>query len=108
MDAGKLRHRIKIIDQPREPRRNQFGEEIEQDLPVVTVWASIEPISGREYFAAQQVSAETTHRVRMRYHVGIRPQQMIEHDTRKFSIVSVVDVGERKKELEVMATEVMS
>ncbi|TGE33172.1 phage head closure protein [Desulfosporosinus sp. Sb-LF] len=31
------------------------------------IWASIEPLSGREYYAAQQVNAEITHRIKIRY-----------------------------------------
>jgi len=33
---------------------------------VCTVWASVEPISSREYFAAHQIKVDITHRVKIR------------------------------------------
>lgn len=37
----------------------------------VTVWASVEPLNGRELFAAQEHHAEVTTRVRIRYRDGL-------------------------------------
>jgi len=38
---------------------------------VVTAWSKVEPLQGREYFAAQQMQAVTNHRVTIRYRAGV-------------------------------------
>jgi SPP1 family predicted phage head-tail adaptor len=47
-----------------------------------TFWASVVPVTGRERLAADQLSAETTHRVERRYKAGITPKNRLQHDIR--------------------------
>ena len=70
-----------------------------------TVQASIEPISGREYFAAQSTQADVTHRIRIRYFSGIVPKMRVSYNSRIFDILSVINVGERNRELQLMCRE---
>ena len=70
-----------------------------------TVQASIEPISGREYFAAQSTQADVTHRIRIRYLSGIVPKMRVSYNSRIFDILSVINVGERNRELQLMCRE---
>lgn len=72
--------------------------------------AMIEPITGREYLQAQAVQADVTHRITMRSDEDTRrltPKWRLglEGTSRTFDIVSVIDVGERRRELEVMVAE---
>jgi len=73
-----------------------------------TVWASIEPLSGRELVSAQQQHAETTHRVRMRYQPGITvtAEKRLLYDSRVFEIVSVILNKEGKRMLEILCKEI--
>jgi len=66
MRAGKLRHLVTI--QNFSQTQNQYGEVITEWIDGPRIRASVEPLRGREYFAAAQVNAETTYRVRCRYH----------------------------------------
>jgi len=103
---GDLRHRI-TIQQPIEIR-NEVGEVIQsawQDF--TTVWAAIEPLRGREYFDAQQINAEVTSRIRIRYRPGIKPKMRVVYGERIFDIQSVIDVEERHKEIHLMCKEVI-
>lgn len=67
-----------------------------------TVRASIEPIAGREYSAAQAIQADVTHRIRFRYLSGITPKMRVNSSSRIFDSLSVINMGERKRELQRM------
>lgn len=103
MRAGDLRNRIKI--QQKSVTRDTFGGETVTWTDVVTVWAAIEPISGREYYAAQQVQAEASTRIRIRYYAGITTSMRVLWGTRYFDILSVIDIQERGREIHLMCKE---
>lgn len=67
---------------------------------VIETWASIEPLSGRQLFAAQAVQNETTHRVVLRYIAGIAPPMRVNFGGRLFDILAVRNVEERNRSLE--------
>jgi SPP1 family predicted phage head-tail adaptor len=69
MKAGKLRQTIAIERATIE--QDPYGQPIEGWETIGTFAASVEPINGREYFAAQAVQSEVTTRIRMRYVDGI-------------------------------------
>ncbi|MGB9780623.1 phage head closure protein [Caldanaerobacter sp.] len=105
MNIGELRHRI-TIQQPVESS-NTFGEVEKTWQDVATVWASIEPLRGREYFNSQQINAEVTTQIRIRYRPGIKPKMRVVYGERIFDIQSVIDVEERHKEIHLMCKEVV-
>ena len=103
MKIGKLRHRIAI---------EQVAEIQDSDGSVIETWsafadvqASIEPISGREYFAAQITQADVTHRISLRFIAGIITKMRVKHGSRIFDILSVINVNERNRELQLMCRE---
>ena len=53
--------------------------------------AYVEPLSGRELFAAQQVNAETTTRITIRYVSGITAAMRIVHEDVVYNIQSIID-----------------
>ncbi|SCY25308.1 phage head closure protein [Alkaliphilus peptidifermentans] len=103
MKIGKLRHRITI--QEYQATRDSFGAEVKEWVDIKTVWASIEPLSGREYFSAKQINAEVTTKIRTRYLKGIHPKMRVLFNDRIFEILSVINVEEKKRELELMCKE---
>jgi len=70
-----------------------------------TVQASIEPVSGREYFAEQSTQADVTHRVYTRYVSGVVPKMRVKYGSRVFDILSVINTRERNVELQLMCRE---
>lgn len=104
-NAGKLRHRITI--QEHVTGQDEFGQPRDDWRDVTTVWAAVEPLRGREYFAAQQVQADVTARIRIRYRKGIRPEMRSLYDGRLYDILSVIDPEERHQELQLMCREVI-
>ena len=103
MRLGPLRQRVNI--QARSTTVDAFGQESETWATVYTVWASVEPLSGRELLAAQQVQGETTHRVRMRFQAGITTSHRILFNLRPFNIQSVINKNEAGAFLELLCTE---
>lgn len=104
MKIGKLRHRITL--QEYTSSRDSFGAEVETWSDTATVWASIEPLSGREYFAAQQVNAEISTKITLRYRSSVKPTMRVLYEGRVYEILSVINAGERNRELILICKEV--
>ena len=105
MNAGRLRHRV-TVEQPVVSSDGYGGNTVSWAI-FATVWAAVEPLSGREYFQAQQAQATVTHKVAMRYIPGVTPRMRIKHGSRYLNIISAIDTDERHRELVLMCEEVI-
>ena len=103
MKIGKLRHMITI--QEYTATRDSFGAEVEGWSDKVSVFASVTPMSGKEYFTSQQLNAEVTTKITIRYLAGITPKMRVMFGNRIFEILSVLNFEERKIELNLMCKE---
>ena len=78
---------------------------------VQTVWASIAPLRGKERLQAQQLVAETSHKIFFRYTAalaGITAAWRLKRtipSVKYYKIISVFNVNERDQEFEVLAAE---
>jgi SPP1 family predicted phage head-tail adaptor len=71
IESGKLRHRIQLISLPKV--QGAMGGPITADAPVFAiVWGRIEALSGRELYKAQQMVAQVTHLVTIRWLAGVK------------------------------------
>lgn len=104
MDFSKLRHRI-TFQKPIGDITNDFDESIPEYKDVRTVWACVEPKTGREYDEAQKLRAETTYNITTRYFEDVTAEMKIKHNNKIFDIVSVLNVGGRNNELLIVASE---
>ncbi len=102
MRIGPLNKRVAIRSVS--STQDDYNEPVLSWSTDATVWASVEPISGRELLAADQQHAETTHRIRMRYQPSttVTAEKRLLYDSRIFEIVSVIDKKERKHMLELL------
>lgn len=104
MNPGRLRHRVTI--QEYIERYDDFGTPLDKGWKTVSkVWASVEPISGREYVQLHNTEAEITTRIKMRYLKGVKPNMQVLYDGREFDIQSVLDIEERHIEMHLMCVE---
>ena len=103
MKIGKLRHRVRI--QAYTAGRDSFGAEEHVWTDVATVWASVTPVSGKEYFASAQTNAEVSTKITMRYQSGITPKMRVVLGARIFEIISALNFEERGVELNLMCKE---
>ena len=65
MNAQRLNQKVTI--QTKSVTRAANGEEIVSWVTHATVWACVEPIRGREFFAAAQMQGAVDYRVTIRY-----------------------------------------
>lgn len=106
MRAGKLRHRVTIQQRTAaSPTNYPSGEKDASWTTYLTVWASVEPLSGRELFAAQQVTSDVNVRIRMRYRDGVTAKMRVSFNSKIYDIVAVINREERNVELELLCTE---
>jgi len=105
IEAGKLRHRIVIV-KPTLAQDTAGGWSEDAENQVATVWASIEALTGRELYAAQQQVSEVTHKITMRYWPGITANMNVWFQQRQFRILAApLDPDERKKLLVMLCLE---
>ena len=105
MNIGKLRHRVTF--QEATSSQNDFDEWITSYSDWATVWAAIEPNTGKRYFEAKQANSEVQGIIRIRYRDGVLPTMRIVYGDQTFSIVSIVHPLERKKELHILYKEAL-
>jgi len=103
MRAGKLRHKVTIQDYTES--QNSYNEMIKTWSDYETVWASIEPARGREFWESQQINAEVTTKITIRHLYGINPKMRVKYGNRIFEIISVINPEERNVELQLMVKE---
>ena len=107
MNPGELQHRITIQDSI--IHEDEIGGQVYDWVDFATVWAKVEALSGREYWAAAQVNAEKTVRVKIRFLPGVATDMRVvfreRTRERTFDIKSVIDPDERQRELILMCTE---
>jgi len=98
--AGQLRHRVTLQQRAAgSPQQHASGEPDDAWSDVATVWAAVEPLAGRELFAAQAHHSEVTGRIRLRYREGITAAMRFTFEGRIYNIVAPIDSSERHREL---------
>lgn len=100
MRAGSLRHQI-IIQQlvAGSPQQLPNGEPDKAWTDYVTAWASVDPVTGKEPFMAQEHLSVVSHKVRIRYRVGITAAMRVSFRGQYYDIKAVLNWGMRDKEL---------
>jgi len=107
MRAGDLNKRIKISELVTggSPVVDECGEPNTSWDELDTVWAAIEPLTGREFFAQQQVQSEITVRIRIRYRDDIVSGMKAEYGDKTYVIQNIIDKEEKHQELQLMCSE---
>jgi len=103
MQTGKLRHRVTI--ETATESLDSYGHPDPTWTSAVVVWASIEPLAGNELLRAQEVNAEISIRIRIRYHASVTPRARLKFGSRYFEILSVANLEERGREMELLCRE---
>lgn len=103
LEAGRLDKRVTL--QAHGITQDANGTPVEGWSDVATVWAAVEPLSGREFFAAAQVQAEQMQRITIRYRTGVTTAMRVAWAGRLFDITAVIDWRERHEALQLMCRE---
>lgn len=103
METGKLRSRI--IIQQKSSAFDAAGEPGGAWTTFATVWASIKPSGGGERYVNQQVIANVSHEIGIRFNSGITPKMRVLYGSRVFDILAVHDIDERHIEMRLICQE---
>ena len=97
--------RSEVIIQQRtagSPQKTATGAPSESWTTYATVRASIEPVIGREFFAAEQMQSKVDTKIRLRYQAGltdgITAAMRISHDSKIYNIEGCVNVRNMNRE----------
>lgn len=86
--AGDLRHRVLIQQQV--TTRDEDGVQTTSWVDVATVWASVEPLSAREFIQSGQTQAAVTARITIRYRDGLVPTMRLVHRGQTYNIAGLL------------------
>lgn len=100
MNPGELRHKIIFQIQDLEQDNEVWND-------VYRCWANITPIQGKEFYQAETINSDLTHRIRLRYKNGISSNMRILYRGRIFNIVSVINDYEKNVSLQLMCRELI-
>jgi len=114
MRTGPLNKRV--IIQRRIESQNEFKETVISYADWQPVWAAIEPASGREYIAAQQISSDVSTKIRIRHLEGVTRKMRVSYErvagsptvTVLYEIDNVLRINEGRREMWLMCREVDS
>jgi SPP1 family predicted phage head-tail adaptor len=85
IEAGRLRHRVRIeqlqylLDSHGDVYQDANGETRQDWAAVDTVWAAIEPLSAREFIAAQATQSQIVARIVIRHRDGLDASMRLVH-----------------------------
>ena len=104
--TGQYNRQVQVQARVKPARLNELNEEVVEWEPLVTRWARIEPLSGREFWNAQQSQSAVTHLVSLRGVVrGLTTQHRLQMGRRIFNIESIIDLNDEHYEHELRCIE---
>lgn len=106
MNIGERRHRV--VFQTATVAQDAFGEPDQTWSTLATRWALVQPLKGRERFAANQVQADVDHRIVCRYDStlsALAPGDRATWSGHTYDIRSIIWRDHRKKQMEILAQE---
>jgi len=89
LKSGTLRHRC-TLQRKQQTQNPQTGAMVTTWVTEATVWAAVEPLSAREFVAAQAVQANVSVRITVRYRPGITSAMRLLHDGKVYGITGVL------------------
>jgi len=104
MRAGKL-NRIISIRSPSVTSRSTDGEPIFTWTTILdSVWADVQPVSGRELFSMNERWGDITTKFILRYSSLVTIQcRVFDHtDSKEYDIKSVIDIDDERRGLEIL------
>jgi SPP1 family predicted phage head-tail adaptor len=106
--SGQLKHRVRI-QQPG-TLKDALGAPTQTWVDLATVWADIQPLSGREARIAERLSSRVSHQITLRYRAEFGdPQRVAQmrvlYRTRVFAVHAALNDDEANVAVILLATE---
>lgn len=100
LPAGKFSQRVTLQQASRV--KDAAGATSDAWADVATLWARVEPLRGKEYFAGDQMQEAVDYRVTIRHRSGVDRTMRVMWRGNPLDVVSVIDVNASRKTLELM------
>jgi dTDP-4-dehydrorhamnose reductase len=94
-----------VVLQQKVVTEDALKQQSETWMNSATVWAVIEPLSGKEYFAAKQVNAEISVKLTLRYRKDVVSDMRVAFGNRVFEVLSFSSVSKLKFQKERLVRE---
>lgn len=95
---GKMRERVTL--QQETPTADGYGGYANSWTDVATVWAKVEPLTGREQIEASKLQGVVTTRVIIRYRDDVVPGMRLTWGSKNYNIRAVICEEERDRFLQ--------
>ena len=105
IDIGRLNKRITFFRYTES--KDEYNRTIQTIEQVKTVWGSVEPTTGKEYYDAQKVRNKQTYKIFTRYSKLFDVNMIIGYKDRKFKIESIINYREENELLQFVCTEIV-
>jgi SPP1 family predicted phage head-tail adaptor len=105
INAGK--YRVPVTIQQRQTARDSYGSTTDEWVDFIKTRAGIYPLGGSEFFKANEINAQISHRIHIRYVPGITPDMRIVVNGRNLMITSISNYQERNIELQMYCKELV-
>ena len=103
MQAGRLRQRISIISPISTARSTDGAPVVTYSTTLKDIWCDVQNVSARENFRNDMRWAVTDKIFKIRFTTQtIGPKDLIVYNSENYAVQSVVDVGERHREHELV------
>lgn len=106
MRAGTLRERVEI--QSKSVARNAYGEEVITWTELDTVWASVEPMTGVEFYEESAERSTVNTRIRIRRRSDVSPDDRVLHGSDVYDIRAVIEPHSNRRETQLMCVRTVS
>lgn len=100
--------RFELVLQSATSTPDDYGDEVPEWTTVETHFADVITLTGREAANAQQIKAEVTTKVVLRYSAEVLPDRQFVFGSRTLRILWINNIGQRNRELWVYCQEVVA
>jgi len=100
---GRLRHRLSLEVATRTP--DGGGGAAETWNTVAHLWGRIRPTGGTESLEADGLGGRISHEITLRHYQGVTPAMLLSSGSRRFEIIAVIDIDERRRWLKCLCME---
>lgn len=104
LNIGRLNKRITFMKKA--TVKDSMGQEADDFTDYKTVWSTIAPLRGGEYWEAQKIRADLVYKITIRYKDWVTPDMRIRlPGGRLIDITSIIDPSYTHEFLEILGTE---
>ena len=103
INIGKLNKRITF--RKYQDEKDEMNQSRKKLADYKTVWGSLYPVRGREFYEIQKLQGEVTHKCYVRYLEGIDSNCFLSCGGKVYQIESVMDMDMEHKMLEILCSE---